>query len=61
MWRIAFNFILAPCMEWYIAFAKLEIVLPNISLNELYPIILGMLGLGFARSYEKTKKVDDRH
>ena len=58
---LAFNFILAPCMEWYIAFAKLEIVLPNISLNELYPIILGMLGLGFARSYEKTKKVDDRH
>ena len=50
---LAFNFILAPCLEWYIAFAKLDIVLPTISLNELYPIILGMLGLGFARSYEK--------
>ena len=58
---LAFNFIVAPCMEWYIAFAQLDITLPNISLNELYPIILGMLGLGFARSYEKTKKVDDRH
>ena len=58
---LAFNFIISPCIEWYIAFAKLDITLPNISLNELYPIILGMLGLGFARSYEKTKKVNDRH
>jgi hypothetical protein len=24
-------------------------------LNELYPVIMGMLGLGFARSYEKKK------
>lgn len=54
---LAFNFILAPCLEWYIAFAKLDIVLPTISLNELYPIILGMLGLGFARSYEKKQGV----
>ena len=54
---LAFNFILAPCLEWYIAFAKLDIVLPTISLNELYPIILGMLGLGFARSYEKKNNL----
>lgn len=54
---LGFNFLLAPCLEWYIAFAKLDIVLPTISLNELYPIILGMLGLGFARSYEKKSGV----
>ena len=54
---LGFNFILAPCLEWYIAFAQLDIVLPTISLNELYPIILGMLGLGFARSYEKKSGV----
>jgi len=54
---LAFNFILTPCLEWYIAFAKLDIVLPTISLNELYPIILGMLGLGFARSYEKKNNL----
>ena len=54
---LGFNFILAPCLEWYIAFAKLDIVLPTISLNELYPIILGMLGLGFARSYEKKNQL----
>jgi len=51
------SFILAPTLNWYIAFAQLEISLPNISLNELYPVILGMLGLGFARSYEKAKGV----
>tara|TARA_R110000782_G_scaffold240335_1_gene326788 strand:- start:997 stop:1392 length:396 start_codon:yes stop_codon:yes gene_type:complete len=49
------SFILAPSLEWYIAFAKLDITLPTISLNELYPVIMGMLGLGFARSYEKKK------
>jgi hypothetical protein len=54
---LGFNFLLAPCLEWYIAFAKLDITLPTISLNELYPIILGMLGLGFARSYEKKSGV----
>ena len=54
---LGFNFILAPCLEWYIAFAQLDITLPTISLNELYPVILGMLGLGFARSYEKIKNV----
>ena len=54
---LGFNFLLAPVLEWYIAFAKLDITLPTISLNELYPIILGMLGLGFARSYEKKNGV----
>ena len=54
---LGFNFILAPCLEWYIAMAKLDITLPTISLNELYPIILGMLGLGFARSYEKKNNL----
>ena len=51
------SFILAPTLSWYIAFAQLEVSLPKISLNELYPVILGMLGLGFARSYEKAKGV----
>ena len=54
---LGFNFLLAPVLEWYIAIAKLDITLPTISLNELYPIILGMLGLGFARSYEKKNGV----
>jgi hypothetical protein len=38
-----------------------EINYPSFDLSQMYPIIMGMLGLGFARSYEKTKKVDDRH
>lgn len=33
---------------------------PSVSVSELYPIILGMLGLGGFRSFEKLKKVDTK-
>lgn len=34
---------------------------PQLSLGELMPVLLGMLGLGGMRSYEKKHKVNDRH
>jgi hypothetical protein len=34
-----------------------DIDLPNLNMSEVMPIILGMLGLGFSRSFEKSKGV----
>lgn len=34
---------------------------PQLSLGELMPVLIGMLGLVGARSYEKKHKVNDRH
>jgi len=34
-----------------------DIEIPNLNVSEVMPIILGMLGLGFSRSYEKKNKV----
>jgi hypothetical protein len=34
-----------------------DIELPVLNMQEVMPIILGMLGLGFSRSYEKKHKV----
>ena len=34
-----------------------DVVLPNLDLSQLMPLVLGMLGLGGLRTFEKTKGV----
>ena len=34
---------------------------PAVDINALYPLMLGLLGLGGMRTYEKSKGVQDRH
>ena len=47
---LAYHYILSPFLDiWF--------VIPVVEVQQLYPILMGMLGLGGMRSFEKTKKV----
>ncbi len=47
---MAYHFILSPFLDiWF--------VMPIIKVEQLYPVLMGMLGLGGMRSFEKAKKV----
>jgi len=58
---IAWHWIGVSILQWIITATGSEITYPTFDLSQMYPIIMGMLGLGFARTYEKKQKVDDRH
>lgn len=49
---MASNFLVAPYIA---AFSGIDI--PTLDLNVMMPVLMGMLGLGAMRSYEKTKGV----
>jgi hypothetical protein len=56
---LAFNYIFNPIFMWLAnIFAENPAALkpPFLDMAELYPLIVGMLGLGIARSAEKIKK-----
>ena len=52
---LAMNFLIAPIL------GAAGVNVPTIDLNMLYPLMLGMLGLGAYRTYEKVKKVQNQH
>lgn len=54
---LAFVYILKPVVEWTLAICGSAAKLPDIDIGELYPILIGMLGLGTLRTFEKTKGV----
>lgn len=54
---MAFNFVLAPLINWGTAFYNPDVVLPVLDLEVMMPVLLGMLGLGGMRSYEKRNGV----
>ena len=51
------NFILIPFINLGMEFAGQEIRLDLIQMDTMMPVLLGMLGLGGMRSYEKARKV----
>jgi len=51
------NFILIPLTNFGLALAAIEISIPLIDLETMMPVLMGMLGLGAMRSYEKAKGV----
>lgn len=57
-----YHFVVHPLITWGMVlwFPEVDIP-PQLSLGELMPVLLGMLGLGGMRSYEKKHKVNDRH
>lgn len=47
---LGYHFIITPFFDiWY--------TMPEVKVEQLYPILMGMLGLGGMRSFEKSKKV----
>ena len=54
---LAFQYLLNPLLIWANTLFQWGITPPNIGLdNNLWELILGMLGLGGLRTYEKLKK-----
>lgn len=53
----AIQFVIGPLAEWGSALYGHPIPFPKLELSEMMPILLGMLGLGSLRSYEKVKGV----
>lgn len=56
---LAIQFIVNPIATWIAALAKHPILFPSLDLGTLLTLLLGMLGLGGLRTYEKVQGVAD--
>lgn len=54
---LALEFIVRPLGQWGLDIANKAVDLPSIDNAALYPILMGLLGLGTLRTYEKFKGV----
>lgn len=54
---LAYSFVVYPILKSILAVVRPGIVLPVLALDDLWPLMFGMLGLGGMRSWEKTKGV----
>ena len=54
---LGFNFIVVPLGNFYLALFDHGVVIPSLDLSQMMPVLMGMLGLGAFRTYEKTKGV----
>ena len=50
------NFITIPVSNFVLALLELDIVIPLVPLETMMPVLMGMLGLGAMRTFEKTRK-----
>ena len=54
---LAYTYVLQPILTFGLAQAGYLIDLPAVNLGEMMPVLMGMLGLGGLRSWEKVKGV----
>lgn len=54
---LGFNYIVVPLGNFYLALSGSSVIIPSLDLSEMMPVLMGMLGLGAYRTYEKTKSV----
>ena len=54
---MAGNFLVIPMANFSLALMAIEVTVPLIDLETMMPVLMGMLGLGAMRSYEKVKGV----
>jgi hypothetical protein len=54
---MAYAYVVQPILVFILAQSGYLIDLPRVELAEMMPILLGMLGLGSLRSFEKYKKI----
>jgi hypothetical protein len=53
----AYSFVAQPFLIFILAIVGKELVLPELDLSQMMPVLLGMLGLGGLRTYEKQMGV----
>ena len=54
---LATNFLFIPVCNFILTLTESPITVPPLDLSEMMPVLLGMLGLGGLRTYEKTQGV----
>tara|TARA_Y100000310_G_scaffold267942_1_gene280300 strand:- start:1746 stop:2150 length:405 start_codon:yes stop_codon:yes gene_type:complete len=54
---MAYSYVLQPVLVFGLGQAGYLVTLPQVELGEMMPVLLGMLGLGGLRSFEKFKGV----
>lgn len=54
---VAWAFVLQPGLDWLLAIVKPGVTTPQINAGELMSLLLGMLGMGAIRSFEKVRGV----
>ena len=54
---MAWAFVFKPILDWTLAAMGSSIISPQIASGELTSLLMGMLGMGALRSYEKMKGV----
>ena len=54
---LATNYLLVPICNFILTITESPITVPPLDLSEMMPVLLGMLGLGGLRTWEKTKNV----
>src|SRR6185437_490541 len=50
----AYTYIVQPLGQFVLALLKYSIVLPPVNLSDMMPVLMGMLGLGAMRSWDKA-------
>jgi hypothetical protein len=54
---LGFNFIVVPLGNFVLTVNGSPIIIPALDVSEMMPVLMGMLGLGAYRTFEKTKGV----
>ena len=54
---LASNYLFIPMANFVLVISNSGVVVPSLDLSGMMPVLMGMLGLGAMRSYEKTKGV----
>lgn len=52
---MAGNFMVIPFTNFVLALLEIKVTIPLINLETMMPVLMGMLGLGAMRSYEKNQ------
>ena len=54
---LGFNFIVVPLGNFALTVSGGDAVIPSLDVSQMMPVLMGMLGLGAYRTFEKTKGV----
>lgn len=53
----AWNYVLCPVLTWFLMLWGADVRATPLDMSVMMPVLIGMLGLGGARTFEKTKGV----
>jgi len=54
---LACNYFFIPMVNFVLVFSSFDVIVPALDLSGMMPVLMGMLGLGAMRSYEKVNGV----